>query len=154
MNDRQLEKYYKLAVGILLASFLLLISAPAFGSGSAKIGGTFVNSDSSTLNGSLDYRWEEGKWQQTFESDYQYKKEDDTEVMNELFLKISEGKQTSPAGDLLHQTVRPHVIFTLKLLMLSANTTHGPQGRIGRRAVVRPSSRPLAVRPAVGRPDG
>ena len=96
MNDRQLEKYYKLAVGILLASFLLLISAPAFGSGSAKIGGTFVNSDSSTLNGSLDYRWEEGKWQQTFESDYQYKKEDDTEVMNDLFLNTKANFTFSP----------------------------------------------------------
>lgn len=96
MDDSKLEKYYKLGITTILIAFFLLVAFPIQAKGSAKIGGTFVNSDSSTLNGSLDYQWEEGKWQQTFESDYQYKKEDDAEVMNELFLNTKANFTFSP----------------------------------------------------------
>lgn len=77
----------KKAVLLVIVVFaMLLITMPANASGSAKIGGVFVNSDSATITGSLNTQWEQGKWQQTFESDFQYKKEDDKETLNEIFL--------------------------------------------------------------------
>ena len=77
----------KKAVLLVIVVFaMLLITMPANASGSAKIGGVFVNSDSATVTGSLNTQWEQGKWQQTFESDFQYKKEDDEETLNEIFL--------------------------------------------------------------------
>ena len=42
---------------------LLLISTNAYANGSAKIGGTFVNSDQSTFTLSVDDQWEKDKWQ-------------------------------------------------------------------------------------------
>ena len=61
-----------------------------------KLGGTFINSESATVTGSFNYQWEEGNWQQTFESDYQYKKNDDTEVLNELYLNTKTNYTFAP----------------------------------------------------------
>ena len=70
---------------IVVAPFMLIYLMNANAKGSAKIGGTFVNSESATVTGSFNYSWEQDKWQQTFESDFFHKKEDDKETMNELF---------------------------------------------------------------------
>ena len=43
------------------------------------------NNPNNIITGSLNTQWEQGKWQQTFESDFQYKKEDDKEKLNEIF---------------------------------------------------------------------
>ena len=84
MSDQQIEKYFKIAVGSLLILFFGFLANPLYGSGSAKLGGTFINSDSASVNGSLDYQWEMDKWQQTLESDYVYKEEDNEEILNEF----------------------------------------------------------------------
>ena len=71
----------KKAVLLVVVVFgLLLITMPANAKGSAKIGGTFINSESATITGSFDYQWEQGDWQQSFESDYQYKKNDNSDL--------------------------------------------------------------------------
>ena len=84
MSDQQIEKYFKIAVGSLLILFFGFLANPLYGSGSAKLGGTFINSDSASVNGSLDYQWEMDKWQQTLETDYVYKEEDNEEILNEF----------------------------------------------------------------------
>ena len=84
MSDQQIEKYFKIAVGSLLILFFGFLANPLYGSGSAKLGGTFINSDSASVNGSLDYQWEMDKWQQTLESDYVYKEEDNEKILNEF----------------------------------------------------------------------
>jgi len=96
MEENKIEKYYKLSIAAILVAFFLLIAFPVQATGSAKLGGTFVNSESASINSSLDYQWEDGKWQQTFETDYQYKKEDNTEVMHELFLNTKANYTLSP----------------------------------------------------------
>ena len=84
MSDQQKEKYFKIVVGSLLILFFGFLANPLHGSGSAKLGGTFINSDSASVNGSLDYQWEMDKWQQTLETDYVYKEEDNEEILNEF----------------------------------------------------------------------
>ena len=64
---------------------LLLISINAYANGSAKIGGTFVNSDQSTFTLSVDDQWEKDKWQRVLEFDYLYKENDNTETLNEFY---------------------------------------------------------------------
>ena len=56
---------------IVVAPFMLILMNAQNAKGSAKIGGTFVNSESATVTGSFNYSWEQDKWQQTFESDFQ-----------------------------------------------------------------------------------
>ena len=47
----------KKAVLLVVVVFgLLLITMPANAKGSAKIGGTFINSESATITGSFDYQ--------------------------------------------------------------------------------------------------
>ena len=87
----------KKAVLLVVVVFgLLLITMPANAKGSAKIGGTFINSESATITGSFDYQWEQGDWQQSFESDYQYKKNDNSEVMNELYFNTKANYTFAP----------------------------------------------------------
>ena len=62
-----------------------LISLSAFAKGSAKIGGTFVNSDQSTFTLSIDDQWEKDKWQRVLEFDYMYRTNDDKETLNEFY---------------------------------------------------------------------
>ena len=81
-----MSRVKKAVLFILITFVLVMITMPANASGSAKIGGTLVNSESATFTGSFNYQWEQEKWQQTIETDYQYKKENNSEVMNELFL--------------------------------------------------------------------
>ena len=69
----------------ILTIVLTLIALPVFAGGSAKIGGTFVNSDEATFTVSLDNQWEEGAWQRTSEIDYIYKESNDVETLNEFY---------------------------------------------------------------------
>ena len=62
-----------------------LISLSAFAKGSAKIGGTFVNSDQSTFTLSIDDQWEKDKWQRVLEFDYMYRTNDNKETLNEFY---------------------------------------------------------------------
>ena len=55
---------------IFTAFFMLFFATESFATGSAKIGGTFVNSDETTFKVSIDDQRESGKWQQVFEFDY------------------------------------------------------------------------------------
>ena len=64
---------------------LALISLSAFAKGSAKIGGTFVNSDQSTFTLSIDDQWEKDKWQRVLEFDYMYRTNDNKETLNEFY---------------------------------------------------------------------
>lgn len=96
MSDQQLEKYYKIAITSLLFLFILFISSPLYAKGNAKIGGTFVNSDSATVKGALNLSFEQGNWQQSIETDYAYKKADDIETMNEFFLNTKANYTFAP----------------------------------------------------------
>tara|TARA_Y100000592_G_C5456068_1_gene311404 strand:- start:329 stop:1012 length:684 start_codon:yes stop_codon:yes gene_type:complete len=96
MSDQQIEKYFKIAVGSLLILFFGFLANPLYGSGSAKLGGTFINSDSASVNGSLDYQWEMDKWQQTLESDYVYKEEDNEEILNEFVFNTKSNYTFAP----------------------------------------------------------
>ena len=96
MSDQQLEKYFKIAVGSLLILFFGFLANPLHGSGSAKLGGTFINSDSASVNGSLDYQWEMDKWQQTLETDYVYKEEDNEEILNEFVINTKSNYTFAP----------------------------------------------------------
>jgi|TARA_B100000073_G_scaffold346230_1_gene357131 putative salt-induced outer membrane protein len=91
-----MSRVKKAVLFIIVVAALLLVSMNANAKGSAKIGGTFVNSESATVTGSFNYSWEQDKWQQTFESDFQYKKEDDKETMNELFLNTKANYTFAP----------------------------------------------------------
>ena len=96
MDESKIEKYYKLSIATILIAFFLLLASPVQATGSAKLGGTFVNSDSASVTGSLDYRWEEGKWQQTLETDYVYKEEDNQEILNEFVFNTKSNYTFSP----------------------------------------------------------
>ena len=96
MSDQQIEKYFKIAVGSLLILFFGFLANPLHGSGSAKLGGTFINSDSASVNGSLDYQWEMDKWQQTLETDYVYKEEDNEEILNEFVFNTKSNYTFAP----------------------------------------------------------
>ena len=96
MSDQQIEKYFKIAVGSLLILFFGFLANPFYGSGSAKLGGTFINSDSASVNGSLDYQWEMDKWQQTLETDYVYKEEDNEEILNEFVFNTKSNYTFAP----------------------------------------------------------
>ena len=96
MSDQQIEKYFKIAVGSLLILFFGFLANPLHGSGSAKLGGTFINSDSASVNGSLDYQWEMDKWQQTLETDYVYKEEDNEEILNEFVINTKSNYTFAP----------------------------------------------------------
>lgn len=69
----------------ILTIVLTLIALPVFAGGSAKIGGTFVNSDEATFTVSLDNQWEQGAWQRSSEIDYIYKESNDVETLNEFY---------------------------------------------------------------------
>ena len=96
MSDQQKEKYFKIVVGSLLILFFGFLANPLHGSGSAKLGGTFINSDSASVNGSLDYQWEMDKWQQTLETDYVYKEEDNEEILNEFVFNTKSNYTFAP----------------------------------------------------------
>ncbi len=91
-----MSKIKKAVLFFIIAVALMLITLPVNATGSAKLGGTFINSESATVTGSFNYQWEEGNLQQTFESDYQYKKNDDTEVMHELYLNTKTNYTFAP----------------------------------------------------------
>ena len=96
MSDEKVEKYYKIAICSLLFLFFMILSNPLNASGSAKLGGTLINSHSVTVNGSFDYQWEQNKWQQTLETDYVYKKEDSEEILNEFVFNTKTNYTFSP----------------------------------------------------------
>ena len=96
MSDEKVEKYYKIAICSLLFLFFMILSNPLNASGSAKLGGTLINSHSVTINGSFDYQWEQDKWQQTLETDYVYKKEDSEEILNEFVFNTKTNYTFSP----------------------------------------------------------
>lgn len=85
MTDREKAFIGKTAIGILITVGLLLVAMPVFATGSAKIGGTFINSDESTLTFSLDNQWEQGDWQRSTELDYIYKETNNIESLNEFY---------------------------------------------------------------------
>lgn len=71
-----------------LAIVMLFFTAETFATGSAKIGGTFINSDESTFNASVDSQWERDKWQRIFEFDYVYKESQDIKTLDELYTGV------------------------------------------------------------------
>ena len=71
---------------IFVAGALTLISLNAYATGSAKIGGTFVNSDDATFVVAIDSLVEEGKWQRSYEVDYIYQTNSDVKTTDELYL--------------------------------------------------------------------
>ena len=75
----------KAVLTIFSLIFFALISLSAFAKGSAKIGGTFVNSDQSTFTLSIDDQWEKDKWQRVLEFDYMYRTNDNKETLNEFY---------------------------------------------------------------------
>jgi putative salt-induced outer membrane protein YdiY len=77
----------KKAVLFILAVFVLvIITMPVQAKGSAKIGGTFVNSDDATFKVAYDSSTEKGNWQRALEVDYMYQTQSDVESTNELYL--------------------------------------------------------------------
>lgn len=86
MNDSKIEKYYKLGIASLLIAFFMLLAFPVNATGSAKIGGTLINSDDATFKISYDNSKETGKWQTAIEIDYMYQTQSDIESTNEFYL--------------------------------------------------------------------
>ena len=78
-----IKKVVFFAVAIFL---LLIITMPANAIGSAKVGGTFVNSDDATFKVAVDSSTEKGNWQRALEVDYVYQTQSDIESTNELYL--------------------------------------------------------------------
>jgi len=70
---------------IFTAFFMLFFATESFATGSAKIGGTFVNSDETTFKVSIDDQRESGKWQQVFEFDYVLKESQDVKTLDEIY---------------------------------------------------------------------
>lgn len=64
---------------------LSIISLTASASGSAKVGGTFINSDETTFKISVDDSWEQGAWQRIFEFDYVLKESQDVKTLDEIY---------------------------------------------------------------------
>ena len=76
----------KKAVLFLFGVFLLTIfSLNVLAKGSAKVGGTFVNSDDATFKVAFDSSTENGNWQRALELDYMYQTQSDVESTNELY---------------------------------------------------------------------
>lgn len=79
-----MRKKLKIALLLLLGSFIISIR-PVAADSIAKIGGTFVNVDhSAVLTASFDNKWETDLWQGTFEADYAFKKGDSGETINKF----------------------------------------------------------------------
>lgn len=76
----------KAVLFLLISIVLLLVSVNLYASGSAKIGGTFVNSDDATFKIAYDSSTEKGNWQRGLEVDYMYQTQSDVESTNELYL--------------------------------------------------------------------
>ena len=72
-------------IGTCIAIGFLIVAQPLVASGSAKIGGTFVNSDEATFKVSVDNQWESGAWQRSSEIDYIYKESNNVETLNEFY---------------------------------------------------------------------
>jgi len=71
---------------LLITVGLLVLSVNLYASGSAKIGGTFVNSDDATFKIAYDSSTEKGNWQRALEVDYMYQTQSDVKSTNELYL--------------------------------------------------------------------
>lgn len=76
----------KAVIYFIIGSVLLLVATTANASGSAKIGGTFVNSDDATFKVAFDTSTETGNWQRVIEADYIYQTSSDIETSNELYV--------------------------------------------------------------------
>ena len=72
-------------IGTCIAIGFLIVAQPLVASGSAKVGGTFVNSDEATFKVSVDSQWESGAWQRSSEIDYIYKESNNIETLNEFY---------------------------------------------------------------------
>lgn len=76
----------KAVIYFIIGIVLLLVATTANASGSAKIGGTFVNSDDATFKVAFDTSKETGNWQRVIEADYIYQTSSDIETSNELYV--------------------------------------------------------------------
>tara|TARA_B100000902_G_scaffold38459_1_gene45808 strand:+ start:51298 stop:51939 length:642 start_codon:yes stop_codon:yes gene_type:complete len=74
---------------ILVAGLLFLLCNPAFGSTTANLGLTLVDSDA-TFNGKFKHNVEKGKWQSNYEVAYVFKKSDGIEKTNDFYFQFKE----------------------------------------------------------------
>ena len=74
---------------ILVAGLLFLLCNPAFGSTTANLGLTLVDSDA-TFNGKFKHNVEKGKWQSNYEAAYVFKKSDGVEKTNDFYFQFKE----------------------------------------------------------------
>ena len=74
---------------ILVAGLLFLFCNPAFGSTTANLGLTLVDSDA-TFNGKFKHNVEKGKWQSNYEAAYVFKKSDGIEKTNDFYFQFKE----------------------------------------------------------------
>ena len=74
---------------ILVAGLLFLLCNPAFGSTTANLGLTLVDSDA-TFNGKFKHNVEKGKWQSNYEAAYVFKKSDGIEKTNDFYFQFKE----------------------------------------------------------------
>lgn len=81
-----MSRIKKAVLFMFVVAVLTLVSLNANASGSAKIGGTFVNSDDATFKVAIDSSTEEGKWQRAYEVDYIYQTSSDIKTTDELYL--------------------------------------------------------------------
>lgn len=81
-----MSRIKKAVLFMFVVAVLTLVSLNANASGSAKIGGTFVNSDDATFKVAIDSSMEEGKWQRAYEVDYIYQTSSDIKTTDELYL--------------------------------------------------------------------
>jgi len=81
-----MSRIKKAVLFIFVVAVLTLVSLNVYATGSAKLGGTFINSDDATFKLAIDNSVETGKWQRGIEVDYMYQTQSDIETTNELYV--------------------------------------------------------------------
>lgn len=79
-----MNKVKKIVIRIAILVSIMLVSMSAASEGSAKFGATLINSDSTTLNTSIDQLWELETIEISLEVDYLYKEQDNIVKMDKF----------------------------------------------------------------------
>jgi len=106
LTDREKRFIGKIGLGVI-AGLVILFSIPAFATGSAKVGGTFINSDETTFAISLDDQKEFDLAQYVAEVDYILKEVDGVKTLDEFYgsIKFNHTFDSLPKHYVFTQTI-------------------------------------------------
>ncbi len=79
-----MSKVKKIVIGFVILVTFMLVSVSVAADGSARFGATLINSDSTTLNTSIDQLWELDTIEISLEVDYLYKEQDNIVKMDKF----------------------------------------------------------------------